>query len=112
MRLVVSSFCLVKKLGGLFVVAEAGRGVLQQTLDLCAKNNAILKHLNLSVARNTEEDKTFLILLDITDCNVLLEGFIAAGYLTTVLGIKMKVEETRYAVKGDLNCTFEAKPEN
>ncbi len=40
------------------------------------------------------------------------EGFIAAGYLTTVLGIKMKVEETRCAAKGDLNCTFEAKPEN
>ncbi len=66
-------FLLGKKLGGLFVVAEAGRGVLQQTLDLCAKNNAILKHLSLSVARSTEEDKIFLILLDITDCNVLLE---------------------------------------
>ncbi|MEM2952805.1 MAG: V4R domain-containing protein [Candidatus Bathyarchaeia archaeon] len=62
-----------KKLGGLFVVAETGHGVLRQTLDFCAKNNARLKHLNLSMARNTEEDKNFLIFLDLTDCNVPLE---------------------------------------
>ncbi|MGB9854401.1 MAG: V4R domain-containing protein [Candidatus Bathyarchaeales archaeon] len=63
-----------RNLGGLFVVAEAERGVLQRTLSLCAKNNARLKHLILSVARSTGETKTFLIFLDMTDCDVSLEG--------------------------------------
>lgn len=36
---------------------------------------------------------------------------IIAGYLTTVLGTKMKVEETTCVAQGDPNCTFEAKPE-
>jgi predicted hydrocarbon binding protein len=63
-----------RKLGGLFVVAGAERGVLQRALDLCAKHNARLKYLSLSVTRNTVEAKTFLIFLDMTDCNVPLEG--------------------------------------
>ena len=63
-----------RKLGGLFVVAESESGFLQRTLSLCTKNNVRLKHLILSVARSTEETKIFLIFLDMTDCDVSLEG--------------------------------------
>lgn len=44
--------------------------------------------------------------------SLLVSGNLRAqGYLTTALGIKMKVEETKCTAKGDPNCTFEAKPE-
>ncbi len=37
-----------RKLGGLFVVSTAQRGVLRETLHLCSGHNARLKHLTLS----------------------------------------------------------------
>lgn len=40
-------------------------------------------------------------------CSHFIRGIIA-GYLTAVLDIKMKVEETKCVAKGDPNCTFEA----
>ncbi|MEM3642113.1 MAG: hypothetical protein QXH37_09355, partial [Candidatus Bathyarchaeia archaeon] len=62
-----------RKLGGLFIVAEAENGVPREALSICATHKARLKHLSLSAARSLEEAIICLIFLDLTDCDVSLE---------------------------------------
>jgi predicted hydrocarbon binding protein len=66
-------FLLGRKLGGLFIVAEAENGVLREALSICAEHNARLKHLSLSVTRSPREAKICLIFLDVTNCDISLE---------------------------------------
>lgn len=67
---------LGRRLGGFLVVARDERGMTRQILSIIAKHKARLRYLNLFFREDEEATKNSLVFLDVTDCDVPLEGLL------------------------------------